>query len=501
MESQLQNSYTHIPITSWKRPPGIIGEIAEFIYNQAPYPFIESAVAGAIAYFAGIVGRAYNVNGMGLNHYILLIAPTGTGKDAARTGIDKLNSAVQWYLFRTATIRKGPGFPASAPGLHKALAGNTKTPARMCCLSVFGEIGYDLKRICDPKANVNDRGIRKLILNLYTSSGGNKSLGDLAYSNAEDNVRELVAPAWSFIGDSTPSVFYEAITEESIADGFLTRLSLIEYTGNKPDKNECDDLSTVLPHSSLIERLSWLVQHVHTSEDTADSTKQYDWTNVPFDEEAQKLNDEIEQVASYNIDKFNKSTEPYLSELWTRFREKTMRTAALLAVGVNPVSPVITPVEYLWAERFVRHGHDALMARFRSGRTGETNYDLEQYKLLKDLLTKYVMDVADTPWTPDFEKKYGLLPDMCKSGIPIVTYRYILPLLHKRAAFKNAHNGPSLALKNAIGEFVKAGDLIPLANGNTHLGVYDPTIAEIRKTRTGDMWWINSTILDKANVG
>ncbi|HEV2136559.1 MAG TPA: hypothetical protein VGR47_20235 [Terracidiphilus sp.] len=487
--------------TLWSRPPGILGDIADFIYEQAPYPFIESAIAGAIAYLAGIVGRAYNVNGMGLNHYVVLIAPTGTGKDAARTGIDKLNAALHWQLYRLATIRKGPGFPASAQGLHKALAGNGKVPPRLCCLSVFGEIGYDFRRICDSKANINDRGIRKMILSLYTSSGANKALGDLAYSNAEDNVSELIAPAWSFIGDSTPKVFYEAVDEESIADGFLTRLSIVEFNGNKPDKNTAPDLSAVQPSVALTEWLAHLVQHVQTIETAADSTKQYNWINVPFDDAAQSLNEEIEQVQSYNVDKFNKGYEQYLSELWTRFREKVMRTAALLAVGVNPGNPIITPVEYEWAERFVRHGHSALIARFRSGKTGEPNYNLEQYALLKDLLTKYYNDVANKPWTPELEKKYGLTADMCKYGVPLVTYRYILPQLHKRAAFKNVHIGPSLALKNTIEEFVKAGDLISLANGKSSDNVHDPAIAEIRKTKTGDMWWIRSTILEKSNVG
>lgn len=483
--------------TVWTRPPGIVGDIADFIYEQAPYPFIESAIAGAIAYLAGIVGRAYNVNGMGLNHYVVLIAPTGTGKDAARTGIDKLNAAIQWYLYRTATIRKGPGFPASAQGLHKALAGNGKVPSRLCCLSVFGEIGYDFRRICDSKANVNDRGIRKIILSLYTSSGGNKALGDLAYSNAEDNVKELIAPAWSFIGDSTPKVFYEAVDEESIADGFLTRLSIVEFNGNKPDKNSAPDLSAVQPSPALTEWLACLVQHVHTIETTADAAKQYNWINVPFNEEAQSLNNEIEQLASYNIDKFNKGSEQYLSELWTRFREKVMRTAALLAVGVNPGNPIITPNEYLWAERFVRHGQNALIARFRSGKTGEPNYSLEQYALLKDLLVKYFTDVANKPWTYDLEKRYGLTPDLCKYGVPLVTYRYIQNQLHKRLPFKNAHNGPAFALKNAIEEFVKAGDLIPLANGRSPDNIHDPAVAEIRKTRTGDMWWIKPQILEK----
>lgn len=58
-------------------PPGLVGEIAQFIYQSAPRPVPEIAIAGAMGLMAGICGRAYNVSGTGLNQYILLLAKTG----------------------------------------------------------------------------------------------------------------------------------------------------------------------------------------------------------------------------------------------------------------------------------------------------------------------------------------------------------------------------------------------------------------------------------------
>ena len=55
-------------------PPGLVGEIAQFIYAQAPRPVAEIALAGALGLMAGIVGRAYNISGTGLNQYVLLLA-------------------------------------------------------------------------------------------------------------------------------------------------------------------------------------------------------------------------------------------------------------------------------------------------------------------------------------------------------------------------------------------------------------------------------------------
>lgn len=69
-------------------PPGLIGEIAQYIYDQSPRPHLSISLAGAIAFMAGICGRSYNTyTGAGLNQYILLLASTGMGKEAAAGGI------------------------------------------------------------------------------------------------------------------------------------------------------------------------------------------------------------------------------------------------------------------------------------------------------------------------------------------------------------------------------------------------------------------------------
>lgn len=66
-----------IPVATPTLPPGLLGELAQFIYAAAPRPVPEIALAGAIGLMAGITGRAYNVSGTGLNQYVLLLAQTG----------------------------------------------------------------------------------------------------------------------------------------------------------------------------------------------------------------------------------------------------------------------------------------------------------------------------------------------------------------------------------------------------------------------------------------
>ena len=70
-----------------EKPADLLDEIASFIASAAPHPNNEIALAGAIALLSGICGRCYNTyTGAGLNQYILMLASTGMGKEAAASG-------------------------------------------------------------------------------------------------------------------------------------------------------------------------------------------------------------------------------------------------------------------------------------------------------------------------------------------------------------------------------------------------------------------------------
>ena len=67
-------------------PPGLVGEVAQYIYQTAIRPVPEIALGAAIAITAGVCARSYNISGSGLNQYLILLAKTGAGKEGAVTG-------------------------------------------------------------------------------------------------------------------------------------------------------------------------------------------------------------------------------------------------------------------------------------------------------------------------------------------------------------------------------------------------------------------------------
>ena len=128
---------THNQASPYSVPPGFLGELAQFIYGAAPRPVPEIALAGAIGLLAGIVGRAYNVSNppIGLNQYVLLLAPTGTGKEAIANGYSALMKSIRSAVPASADFI-GPGEMASHQAVIKYMAGGQTS-----FVSLVGEFG------------------------------------------------------------------------------------------------------------------------------------------------------------------------------------------------------------------------------------------------------------------------------------------------------------------------------------------------------------------------
>ncbi|MGH8049948.1 MAG: hypothetical protein ACREPB_04735, partial [Arenimonas sp.] len=234
-------------------PPGFLGELANFIYAAAPRPVPEIALAGAIGLMAGIAGRAYNVNGAGLNLYMLLLAPTGSGKEAIASGVTALMKSIRQGV-PAASEFIGPASIASPQALVKHLASTSPS-----FVSIIGEFGLAMQQMASPKAPAHLVGLRALMLDLYGKSGRNGELRPSIYSDREKNTAAVCSPAFSLIGESTPESFYEGLSERLVSDGLLPRFTTIEYRGKRQPLQECRIES---PSPELIEKLATFCSHV-----------------------------------------------------------------------------------------------------------------------------------------------------------------------------------------------------------------------------------------------
>jgi hypothetical protein len=426
------------------KPPGLIGEISEYVFSSSHRPVPEIAMSAAFGMVAGIAGRAFNISGVGLNQFIVLIAKTGTGKEAIGKGIDRLFSAARKYAPQ-ADVFQGPASFASGQALARIL------PEKPAFVSVLGEFGYTLQGMAKAKPGEAMHTLKRALMDIYNKSGAHSWLKPTVYSDREKNTALVQAPNVTFVGESTPEAFYKGLDEGSIMDGFVPRLMLIEYKGDRPAMNDNADFA---PPDHLVRKLSDLINVAISAGADAEGVRA---TDVIQDEDAHKIlrafNDEIDS-------RFQGMPDGALRQILNRAHLKALKLAALLAVGVNHYHPVVTKELAQWAIQFVRNETAMMAARFESGEIGEGEDPHRYVDSVKMAIAKaFTTDVEDAK---KLRRAYRIPAQL--DGTTVIPHSYLMQYLKGRQPFKGDKRGPGRALSETIAEMLTSGLLVKLTD-------------------------------------
>ncbi len=412
-----------------KPPPGLLGEIAQFIYQAAPRPVPEIAIAAAIGLMAGICGRAYNVSSTGLNQYVLLLAKTGRGKEAIQSGISKLIAHVRQQV---PAIEEciGPDEIASGPALYKYL---NKNPG---FVSVLSEFGLRLASLSDSHGNGSNMSLRRMILQLYAKSGFNDVAHPSIYSDKDKNIAAIPSPAFSILGESTPHTFYRNLNEEMISEGLLPRFLLIEYDGERVAENVNHALAK--PSNDLIDKLAQIAANANTVENSQPRRV----ITVNFSPEAAKISTDY----SRRCDRFinDKSNNEVVIELWNRAHLKVLKLAAIVSVGINMWNPTIEREHLEWAIGMVDEDIKTLTQKFESGKIGANTQEVKQI----DEVSRVIKEYATGKWSEII--KYCSNKDQKLFEEKVIPYGYISKRLVSVAAFRIDKMGATFAIKRTL---------------------------------------------------
>lgn len=415
-------------------PPGLLGEVAQFIMDVSPRPVPQIALAGAIALLSGITGRAYNVSGTGLNQYVLLMATTGSGKDAIASGIAKLMSAVS-HSVPAANDFRGPGELVSSAGLIKWL---DKKPS---VISILGEIGLMMQQMASITANAHLKGLQRTLLQMYSKSGKGEMFDPSAYSDKEKNTGFIQSPSLTIIGETVPHTFYEMLDDNMIASGLLPRFLTFEYMGARGYLIEGRE--SVQPSFALVQQLADLCANCLTLAHNGNVH------NVAFDNEAADIFREFDR---WTTDQINEAKSEVLKQLWNRAHLKAMKLAAVCAVGINPHNPLITINETMWATKLVVDQTNNLIGRFEAGETGaQAGNEVSQ-------VNEIIKAIGTTVNSP-FERysKYGDTEEMHRDGV--VTHSHIARRVQAMACFRHDRFGATSAIKRALATLLENDEL------------------------------------------
>ena len=414
-------------------PNGLIGELTDYFMSTATRPVKEVALAAALTLVAGVAGRVYNTStGTGLNLYIILLAKTGSGKEGAQNGIERLLCAVKSAGAPTVEDFIGPAAFASGQALIKVLG------SKPCFFSILGEFGLTLQELSDPRSNSSVKMLKKVLLDLYSKSGASDVLRSSVYSDTEKNTAIVQSPSVTILGESTPETFFEALNESQIAEGLIPRFSIIQYMGMRPSSNPNAGHA---PSEQLIAKFMTLIAGVLTA---ANSNVRI---TVTMNKEAQALLDEFDKKADTLIIQHSEGT-PEL-QLWNRAHLKALKLASLLAVSQHPIHPEVDAKGAQWAIDFVIKDITLITSQFSEGSIGKG--EAKQVSDLKAIIISYFKSSPTVLRTHGEEllvlQKNGLIP-----------YKFI-QRRSNLASFRNDKFGHNVSLKRALQILVDSGML------------------------------------------
>lgn len=328
------------------RPPGLVGDICQYINATAmsPQPFL--TLACVLAFCGVLFGRKVRDSlDTRTNLYCLGIADSSHGKNHAPKQIRKIAH------FAGCGALIGGDDTASDTAIEECLE---RSPATLC---MWDEIGFLLSYIRSGASQHHTRIIPQL-MKLWSSAGSvfrGKMYAD------QDNQRTIIQPCFSLYGTSTFRRFTPGITPEQLDDGWLARC-LVFRTYEKPRKKR-EGMDAPVPRGIQELVSTWYARQIGEksstdistfaiyNEATGESIEQPpQQIIIPREPEAEKLFVAFDDESCA----FGKKN-PTVATLWLKGEENARRVALILAAGENYDNPQITTSIADYACRLIRY--------------------------------------------------------------------------------------------------------------------------------------------------
>ena len=433
-------------------PPGIVGQIASFIYHSSHLPVHEVSLVGALGFIAGICGKAWNVPGSGLNVYMILVAASGQGKEGMHKGTDYLCAALasddpNHHINKMVDSSN----LISGPALHKHCLSNPST------CNFNSEFGKRIEGMAHARSGDANDTFRTMVTTLYNKSGANTKLGGNKSSNKENSVDGQNGVAFSIVGETTPGTFYNCLNDEMMSDGFLSRFDVVEYTGKMKEKN---DRLQQTPDTSLLRVIENIVV------DAVSINSANDVVTLGMHPEAKVIADEYDSFCRNKLNncdgKGNSETNESIRQAYLRCYQKTIRYAGLLAVcehyqnghsnmGVAGKPPMITVEHFTWAKTFVERTRIMMLNKLGTGEIGIS--EAAQCGIMKSFIRAVVLG----EYKPKNMRDKKMLKDM------VISHALVNTMCKGKAAFVKAQGGVKNAIKHTINDLMQEGILDELS--------------------------------------
>lgn len=431
-------------------PPGNLGRLAYNFYQMSPYPNQTQSIMTAFAAGAGLMQRAFHVNGSGLNLYIMCLAETGSGKETLNNAamsffhdLGQLEGRDQSTIgFSKIKEYVGPSRYSSEAAMYKTI---TKRPK---VLSIMAEMSF----FFEAAAKGDDAyaaGVRRGLLDLRTKSGPNAFIKGKAYAKEDDNHGDVYSPTISLLGEGQPDKFYRSLNDADAEDGLLNRFDIFDCSREARGPRNRDMAYAI--EADVIRRFMPLARA--SLADLAGPDIKPLMNKCAFSPEAARMSDEYEAEV---IDRLSMKANLLRYQLLNRSLVRIWVYASIMAgadMAASEEVPIITGAHMAYAIDMVYRERMHLLKMFESDATGEGDANRISYVVAKardaivnsgsSLITKYMKDHC------------------------IVSHAYLWNCCKKNSNFKaNRHIGGADMLLKAIKAALEHGSLVKLDVGD-----------------------------------
>jgi hypothetical protein len=324
-------------------PPGILGDVARYGIETAVRPVPIFAAQAALALGSVVCARRYVTTQRNYSSlYFLNVAKSGTGKEEAKTTIERILSAAGYRRL------VGPSAYSSGNAVFSALL---RKPAHIAIIDEFGKYmeaaarEYDNFRADTIKQLMEAFG--RLHGDMATPQFSTMTMSASQAADAEPKV--IQRPAITLLALTTPSSFYDSIHSSRVQDGFLNRFLIAEYVGPRMPAREWTDVAVPEPIVRWIQEL--LAPHSNLDVGTQVDTIA-DAALVTFSPEALERSRLFERKM---LDLAVALEREGLGDMPIRAREIGLRLSLICTLSDTPDTPVITTDIVDWCFSYVEY--------------------------------------------------------------------------------------------------------------------------------------------------
>jgi len=304
-------------------PGGLLGEVMAFNRQTAMFWQQELALAAAISLMSLMIGRRVQDNrGTRANLYCIGLAPSGSGKEHARS----VNKMLCNEVF---------GDMRSCPDSVGSDAGLVRVASEREALFQIDEVAKFMA-VNKTKGSPWLAKIAPTLLRLFTSSGSSMRMDELADGDRAVDIRN---PYISVYGTSTVGGWWNSMDTDALVDGLIARLIVFEVSEEYPRMNTDSD-QLARPSEGLIRRLKAWADYTVDGGDMAGVLEEVKAKTIEYTPEANEIrNSYAEDVRNMMRDLSAGSAKTERSEsingIWARAGEKVAKLALISACSKN----------------------------------------------------------------------------------------------------------------------------------------------------------------------